>query len=463
MEAKNESPDNSTEYNLKWIKLTTNDHLDLSLCFNSGQVFHFIDTSEKGEENEYFCEWTGVIFGHCYSFRQGRDGNVYFAVHFETEKSLDFPHKLLLEQYFSLDLNYIEMMSNWLSKLQNLPEMEEICGKDDFDKVCKEKALDLLYSSSFFKNKISLAESKENFEPNTMNTQLVDLKNFSGLRMLNPCFIQTIFAFICSQNNNITNIKKMVRILYSLGQRIVRYKGHDFHIFPSLEILSSDDISEIFKPLGYRNKYVQDTAKFLDKIIKMEELVVDFSKCELNGSDLELKKLNKAKRLRKKKDLSTDSIQFDSKNLSYDDSTKYYKYSVKNPIFSSNLPDNAVLDRIFENQTYERITNNLKILPGISDKVADCIALYAGRFSFVVPFDAHMIKITKSLLVNQSGTEKTNFTNKQLKTYRQIYFNMFKENSGHAQIFLFDTSVNSRDNNSKKTKKSNKKEIKNDS
>lgn len=59
-----------------------------------------------------------------------------------------------------------------------------------------------------------------------------------GARILRQDPVECVFQFLCSSNNNIGRIEKMVGVLSSYGEYLGTVGGFDFHEFPSLERLS---------------------------------------------------------------------------------------------------------------------------------------------------------------------------------------------------------------------------------
>lgn len=80
-----------------------------------------------------------------------------------------------------------------------------------------------------------------------------------GLRFLTNDFYPAVFSFICSSNNNIKRITKMVEHLYSHGEHV----GGGFHAFPGLEELVGIEDELRKNKFGYRARYVCDAARFL--------------------------------------------------------------------------------------------------------------------------------------------------------------------------------------------------------
>ncbi|KAI5169457.1 N-glycosylase/DNA lyase [Pancytospora epiphaga] len=113
-----------------------------------------------------------------------------------------------------------------------------------------------------------------------LNTDvLVSVKNpVPGLRFLTNDFYSTIFSFICSSNNNVKRITRMVDYLYSKGQQIAfplfenDTVAHgcpnvsevpQFYHLPSLESLMNIEDDLRANKFGYRAKYICDAARFL--------------------------------------------------------------------------------------------------------------------------------------------------------------------------------------------------------
>ncbi|TKR58351.1 hypothetical protein L596_029805 [Steinernema carpocapsae] len=120
------------------------------------------------------------------------------------------------------------------------------------------------------------------------------LEKLEGIRILRQQLVETLFAFICSANNNIQRISKLVNTLASLyGEKIQIGDGDVFYDFPHLEALGSDGAEDMEAVLrkhafGYRAGYIAKSVaylvenggdKWLEKIAEMgteearEELV----------------------------------------------------------------------------------------------------------------------------------------------------------------------------------------------
>ncbi|KAF5179059.1 Arf guanine-nucleotide exchange factor gnom [Thalictrum thalictroides] len=85
-----------------------------------------------------------------------------------------------------------------------------------------------------------------------------------GARVLRQDPVECLMQFLCSSNNNIGRITKMVDFISSLGEYLGTVEGFDFYEFPSLERLSLVSEDELRAAgFGYRAKYIVGTVKAL--------------------------------------------------------------------------------------------------------------------------------------------------------------------------------------------------------
>lgn len=98
---------------------------------------------------------------------------------------------------------------------------------------------------------------------------------FPGIRLLRQDPVETLFAFICSQNNGIGRITKMVQHLKkAYGKEIGTYKDIALYSFPHPCRLAEDGVAEALSKagFGYRAKYIQGSGKMLREM-GVEELM----------------------------------------------------------------------------------------------------------------------------------------------------------------------------------------------
>ncbi|XP_062219298.1 N-glycosylase/DNA lyase OGG1 [Phragmites australis] len=85
-----------------------------------------------------------------------------------------------------------------------------------------------------------------------------------GARVLRQDPVECVFQFLCSSNNNIKRIEKMVWALAGYGERLGEVGGFVFHRFPKIERLARVSEQELREAgFGYRAKYIVGTAKEL--------------------------------------------------------------------------------------------------------------------------------------------------------------------------------------------------------
>ncbi|PKA46962.1 N-glycosylase/DNA lyase OGG1 [Apostasia shenzhenica] len=85
-----------------------------------------------------------------------------------------------------------------------------------------------------------------------------------GARVLRQDPVECVMQFLCSSNNNIARIDKMVGVLSSFGEYLGTVGGYPFHEFPSLERLSVVSEQQLRDSgFGYRAKYIVSAVRAL--------------------------------------------------------------------------------------------------------------------------------------------------------------------------------------------------------
>jgi N-glycosylase/DNA lyase len=86
------------------------------------------------------------------------------------------------------------------------------------------------------------------------------IEQLPGLRVLRPSdVVEEAFCFLCTPNNNLARILKMVRSLAAFGPRLER---QDFHRFPDLKTIAElDEQCLREKGFGYRARTIPAIAK----------------------------------------------------------------------------------------------------------------------------------------------------------------------------------------------------------
>ncbi|KAK8298405.1 hypothetical protein V6Z12_D05G252700 [Gossypium hirsutum] len=178
----------------KWVPLNLSQtELSLPLTFPTGQTFRWKQTGPL--------QYTGTIGPHLLSLKHLQNGDVSYFIHFTPSES-----------------------------------------------AAKLALLDFLNVS------ISLAKLWEVFSEN--DSRFAELaKYLKGARVLRQDPVECLVQFLCSSNNNIGRITKMVDFISSLGTHLGSVGGFDFHEFPSLERLSAVSEEELRQTgFGYRQK-----------------------------------------------------------------------------------------------------------------------------------------------------------------------------------------------------------------
>lgn len=119
---------------------------------------------------------------------------------------------------------------------------------------------------NYFQLEVSLTKLYQEWSANDPKFANLPLHHCQGIRILAQDPIEAIFAFICSANNNISRISRMVEKLCTFyGEKIGYLNGHTYYDFPRVENLQGDEVeaklrSEAF---GYRAKYISGSASLL--------------------------------------------------------------------------------------------------------------------------------------------------------------------------------------------------------
>ncbi|KAB2083145.1 hypothetical protein ES319_A05G245500v1 [Gossypium barbadense] len=187
----------------KWVPLNLSQtELSLPLTFPTGQTFRWKQTGPL--------QYTGTIGPHLLSLKHLQNGDVSYFIHFTPSESAA---KLALLDFLNVG--------------------------------------------------ISLAKLWEVFSEN--DSRFAELaKCLKGARVLRQDPVECLVQFLCSSNNNIGRITKMVDFISSLGTHLGSVGGFDFHEFPSLERLSAVSEEELRQAgFGYRAKYITGTVDVL--------------------------------------------------------------------------------------------------------------------------------------------------------------------------------------------------------
>ncbi|KAL5559656.1 hypothetical protein UlMin_035867 [Ulmus minor] len=189
--------------NTKWVSLDlAQSELSLPLTFPTGQTFRWKQTGPL--------QYTGVVGSHLVSLKHLSNGNVSYCLHNTTSEA---EARLALRDFLNVGIC--------------LSEIWEVFSASD----------------SRFKELAS---------------------HLGGARVLRQDPLECLIQFLCSSNNNILRITKMVNFVSSLGNYLGSVEGFEFYEFPSLERFSTVTEEELRQAgFGYRAKYVTGTVKAL--------------------------------------------------------------------------------------------------------------------------------------------------------------------------------------------------------
>jgi len=133
----------------------------------------------------------------------------------------------------------------------------EMCGTDQAQRH-KE------WLKDYFRADVSLKELMDTW---SKADSKFDSVRFAGLRLLRQDPVECLFSFICSQNNNIPRITKMIESLCSsAGSYLGLKNGIKWYSFPTLKEMCKVTENQL-KTLGfgYRAKYIVQTCKQLSE------------------------------------------------------------------------------------------------------------------------------------------------------------------------------------------------------
>uniref|UniRef100_A0A5B7AXF8 DNA-(apurinic or apyrimidinic site) lyase n=1 Tax=Davidia involucrata TaxID=16924 RepID=A0A5B7AXF8_DAVIN len=194
------SPDHQT---LKWVPLNLGkSELFLPLTFPTGQTFRWKQTGPL--------QYTGVIGSHLVSLKQLDHGDVAYCFHYTT---CEANARLALLDFLNVGICLSDMWEAFSASDSRFAELARHLG---------------------------------------------------GARVLRQDPLECLIQFLCSSNNNIGRITKMVDFVSSLGNYLGTVEGFQFHQFPSLDQMSQVSEGELREAgFGYRAKYIIGTVDAL--------------------------------------------------------------------------------------------------------------------------------------------------------------------------------------------------------
>jgi len=124
------------------------------------------------------------------------------------------------------------------------------------------------YLRSYFRLDDSLADLYQKWSK-ADNRLATIAQCIPGVRILEQDPFECLISFICSSNNNIPRITKMVNaIRANYGEELLTIGDEKYYSFPSMEELLAKGNDDDFRNkcgLGYRSKYILETLQILKK------------------------------------------------------------------------------------------------------------------------------------------------------------------------------------------------------
>ncbi|KJH44235.1 8-oxoguanine DNA-glycosylase [Dictyocaulus viviparus] len=304
------------------LKLTSSE-LNLKAVLMNGQTFRWRNIGE--------CYY-GVVEGLLLYMKQLDDETIEWSCLGRSDSSSDIDVSKKLHEYFQLDISVENLWDEW-------------CAREPF------------------------------------MAKLRSIKELQGIRILKQDFFETLIAFICSSNNNIPRISKMVNQLAIMyGMPITLHR-------PTVDY----EVVRHFPELGFA-------------FPTLSQMVNENNLCE---------------------NLRKQSFGYRARSVS----ETVHQLSSMPTIELSNL----------RSLPYEHIRKFLLGFTGVGLKVAECVALMSLGQHQSVPVDRHIFEITKKYfmpsLKNSSLTDSLN------RRIMDFYKKKFGAYAGWAQAALFNQQL----------------------
>jgi len=144
---------------------------------------------------------------------------------------------------------------------------------------------DPLYWQSYFNLDVDFDEILESISRDNLVKEAMTHYDF-GIRLIKQNLFETIITFLCSQNNSIPNITRIINNLCMTYGEKITYEDMEYYAFPTVESLSNADLDTLKQcKTGYRNEYILNSSKaILNKEIDLDNIInlnTDDAKVEL--------------------------------------------------------------------------------------------------------------------------------------------------------------------------------------
>ena len=116
------------------------------------------------------------------------------------------------------------------------------------------------------------------------------IKKYPNLRLLRQDFEQTLLSFMISSNNNISSIRKIIRMMNKKFGKSINIDEKKIFLFPETEVIADAKLEDLLEcRLGFRAKFLKAAAKHILKtnlpkeIKKLPESRARYILKEING------------------------------------------------------------------------------------------------------------------------------------------------------------------------------------
>lgn len=199
-----------------WVPLNlTREELSLPLTFPTGQTFRWKNTGPL--------QYTGAVGSHLISLKHIKNGDVSYCLHSNSHSNADAKTALL----------------------------------------------------DFLNADVSLADTWKVFSAS--DARFAELaRHLSGARVLRQDPFECLIQFLCSSNNNIGRITKMVDYVSSQGTHLGHVGDFDFHAFPTLHQLSLVSEQQLrnagfgYRLVAYKYFYRYNVRGRLDQLVSID-------------------------------------------------------------------------------------------------------------------------------------------------------------------------------------------------
>lgn len=203
--------------------------LDLTLA--SGQSFRWRETAPG--------EWTNVLSGYVWTLKQN-ESDILYRVY----ESVSIQNKRILKE------------------VRKCPENSASCHPAD--KLHQSEVHESILRDYFQLgvDTESLYDKWRARDPHFVKVS----ESMQGVRVLRQDPVETLFAFICSSNNNIPRISGMVaKLCHEYGEMLGEIDGVTYHTFPDMKALKGSKVEGHLRSIGfgYRAKFISQCASYI--------------------------------------------------------------------------------------------------------------------------------------------------------------------------------------------------------